>query len=113
MHKEPALPIIEISKVNKLYRVDWDYQDAPESGVLHRRNHDLTVFIDGVLVGMGIPETKVSCASARTGTVKMLDEDTAKRLARILEGLLHPLVTDENKRLAAQAKLPEHLRDKV
>ena len=113
MSNHLALPKIEMSKVNKLYRVDWDYQEAPESDVLHRKNRDLTIFIDGVLVGMGISEMQVSCASGRSGTVKKLDEDTARKLVGILEGLLNPLVIDEKNRIVAQEKLPEYLREKV
>ena len=112
MIKDPALPKIELSKENKLFRVDWDYQEAPESDVLHRRNEKLTIFIDGVLVGLGVSETQVSCASGRTGTVKNLNEETAKKLFGILEGLLHPLVAGEHKRIAEQEKLPAHLRTK-
>ncbi|QPL31915.1 hypothetical protein [Pseudomonas fragi] len=113
MSNHPALPKIEVSKENKLYRVDWDYQEAPESDVLHRKNRDLTIFIDGVLVGMGIPEVQVSCASGRSGTVKKLDEKTANKLAEILEWLLNPLVVSEKKRIVAQESLPEYLRDKA
>lgn len=113
MSNHPALPKIEMSKLNNLYRVDWDYQEAPESDVLHRKNRDLTIFIDGVLVGMGISEMQVSCASGCSGTVKKLDEETAKKLVGILEWLLNPLVTDEKNRIVAQEKLPEHLREKV
>lgn len=113
MSHHPALPKIEMSKVNKLYRVDWDYQEAPESDVLHRKNRDLTIFIDGVLVGMGISEMQVSCASGRSGTVKKIDEETAKKLVDILEWLLNPLVINEKNRIVAQEKLPEHFRDKV
>ncbi len=111
MKSKPALPKIEVIKVGKRFKVDWDYQEAPESRVLLRKNDHLTTFIDGVLVGMGISEKQVSCASGRAGTVNKLDEDTAIRLATILSDLLHPLVSNEHKRLAAQAKLPEHLRD--
>lgn len=113
MSNHPALPKIEVSKENKLYRVDWDYQEAPESDVLHRKNRDLTIFIDGVLVGMGISEMQVSCASGRSGTVKKLDEETANKFAGILEWLLNPLVASEKNRIVAQASLPEHLRDKA
>ncbi|MGZ0703782.1 hypothetical protein [Pseudomonas piscis] len=111
MKSHPALPKVEVIRVGKRLKVDWDYQEAPESNVLHRRNDQLTTFIDGVLVGMGIPEKQVSCASGRTGTVNNLDEDTASRLATILSDLLHPLVSNEHKRLFAQAKLPAHLRN--
>ena len=110
MLKELALPKIEVSKVNKHFKVDWDYQEAPESDVLHRRNDELTIFIDGVLVGMGISEKQVSCASGRTGTVNKLDEESALKLAGIIKNLLHPLVTEESRRIAVQTSLPEHLR---
>lgn len=112
MIKNPALPKIELSKENKLFRVDWDYQEAPESDVLHRGNEKLTIFIDGVLVGLGVSEKQISCASGRTGTVKNLDEGTAKKLSSILEGLLHSLVIGEHKRVVEQEKLPAHLRTK-
>lgn len=111
MENVPALPKIEVIKVGKRFRVDWDYQEAPESDVLHRRNEQLTTFIDGVLVGMGVPEKQISCAAGRTGTVINLDESVAIKLAGILTDLLHPLVFNEHKRLVAQAKLPPHLRD--
>lgn len=111
MKSQPALPKVEVIKVGKRFKVDWDYQEAPESKVLHRRNDRLTTFIGGVLVGMGIPEKHISCATGRTGTVNNLDEDAARRLATILSDLLHPLVANEHKRLVDQEKLPEHLRD--
>ena len=110
MLKEPALPKIEVIKVNKHFKVDWDYQEAHESDVLHRRNGELTIFIDGVLVGMGISEKQVSCASGRTGTVNNLDESNASRLALILKNLLHPLVIEEGRRIAVENALPVHLR---
>lgn len=111
MKIQPALPKVEVIKVGKRFKVDWDFQEAPESQVLHRRNDQLTTFISGVLVGMGIPEKQVSCATGRTGTVNNLDEETAVRLAALISDLLHPLVSNEHKRLSAQAKLPEHLRE--
>ncbi len=64
MKSKPALPKIEVIKVGKRFKVDWDFQEVPESRVLLRENDHLTTFIDGVLVGMGITEKQVSCASA-------------------------------------------------
>ena len=112
MLKELALPKIEVIKVGRYFKVDWDYQEAPESDVLHRRNNELTIFIDGVLVGMGVSEKQVSCASGRTGTVNNLDESSALKLALILKDLLHPLVMDEGRRIAVENALPAHLRRK-
>lgn len=113
MSHKPALPKIEVKKENKLYRVDWDFQEAPESGVLNRKNRELTLFIDGVLVGMGVSKKLISCATGRTGTVQKLDETTAFRLEQILKDLLHPLVTAEHKYLVSQDKLPENLRNNI
>lgn len=110
MLKELSLPKIEVIKVGRYFKVDWDYQEAPESDVLHRRNDELTIFIDGVLVGMGISEKQVSCASGRTGTVNKLDEYSASKLALILKDLLHPLVIDEGRRIAVENSLPAHLQ---
>lgn len=109
---EPALPIIEIRKVNKHFKVEWDYQEAQESRVLHRQNDELTIFIDGVLVGMGISEDQISCSSGCTGTVTKLDESSALKLSQILKDLLFPLVAAESRRIAEQEKLPEYLKRK-
>lgn len=73
--------------------------------MLHRRNERSTTFIDDVLIGMGITEKQVSCASGRTGIVNNLDEETAIRLATLLSDLLHPLVSNEHKRLISEQML--------
>lgn len=113
MRRTPSLPKIYVIKVGKQFKVGWDYQEAPESSILSRKDEYLSAFIDGALVGLNSSGAQVGCASGRTGIVKKLDEETADRLATILKNLLHPLVTAEYKRLLRQAKLPEHLRDPV
>jgi len=106
----PTLPKIEIIKKGKFYEVHWDYQEAPESSVLHRNNEALTAYIDGALHALDISDSQVSCASGRCGTVKKLDEQIATKLAKVLEGALHPPVIREHERLKKEASLPPHLR---
>lgn len=106
----PALPKIEIIKKGRLYEVHWDYQKAPESKVLHRKNKVLTAFIDGALYALDISDSNVSCASGRCGAVKKLDEQTAAKLVKALEHALHPPVIREHERLQRAASLSRHLR---
>ncbi|MCQ2995063.1 hypothetical protein NLO95_13155 [Pseudomonas syringae] len=106
----PALPKIEIIRKGRLYEVHWDYQEAPESKVLHRNNEVLTAFIDGALYALDISDSNVSCASGRCGAVKKLDEQTAAKLAKALEHALHPSIIREHERLQREADLPPHLR---
>lgn len=110
MNKLPALPVIEIIKTGKTFKVDWDYQTAPESRILGYREPYLRPYIDGVMSALDIPLKSIRCASGRTGTVVKLDEATARKLAKLLEDLLFPIVSREHKRLKREAKLPPHLR---
>lgn len=106
----PALPKIEIIKKGNFYEVHWDYQEAPESCVLHQNNKALTAYIDGALHALDISDSQVSCASGRCGTVKKLDEQIATKLAEVLEHALHPPVIREHERVKKEASLPPHLR---
>lgn len=103
----PALPKIDVTKEGRYWRVDWDYQEAPESRVLF---DDKAEFLDGYVCGivatLGVSAGKICRPSARVGTVKKLDEDTALKLAKLLTNLLHPVVEYEHRRLANQANLP-------
>lgn len=107
--QSPALPKITATKDRSHWRVDWDYQEAPESKILFEKSEFLDGFIDGVLVTLAIPSKQVSCASGRTGTVKKLNEETAKRLVELLEYLLHPIVKNHHKRLVNASNVP-HVR---
>jgi hypothetical protein len=109
MQSQPALPHINLNKVGARFEVNWDYQEAPETDVLRTKGKWIDGFIAGVLIALDISEKNVSCATPLTGTVRKLDEDTAQKLASILEGLLHPLVKAEHKRLVNHANLP-HIR---
>ncbi|HCF5956597.1 hypothetical protein [Pseudomonas aeruginosa] len=110
LQKNPALPIVEVLKDGRYFTVDWDYQSAPESRVLFDRSEYLGGFINGVLVGLGVAEKNIRCASSTTGTVKKLDEGQANRLAEILTGLLHPIVKQSHKRLLNQALVMKHIQ---
>ena len=49
MHKlvpRAALPKIEVAQDGRYWRVDWDYQEAPESRVLFEKAN----FLDGYIV---------------------------------------------------------------
>lgn len=111
MSRQPALPKIEVTKVGKLFRVDWDYQEAPESNALHRESDYLWAYLKGVLDALEVSEKQRVCAAGRVGTIKSLNESVANKLADILRTILNPMVEAEYKRLAAQERLPPHLRN--
>ncbi|MDU9391730.1 hypothetical protein [Pseudomonas sp. zfem002] len=106
---QAALPIIEVFQSGKSWEVHWDYQEAPESSILYKRREYLDGYIDGALDAIGIAPEKVSCASARTGSVKRLTETQAVQLRVALDRLLTPVVANEFKRLKQEANLP-HIR---
>lgn len=105
---EAALPKIEVFAEGKYFRVDWDYQEAPESSVL-LENQLLDGYIWGVIAALRIAEKCISCATPRTGTIKRLEKDVALRFAELLTEALHPTVTKEYLRLKREASLP-HVR---
>lgn len=109
LHPEAALPKIEVSKDGKYFRVDWDYQEAPESRVLIE-NKLLDGYIWGVIASLCIAEKCISCATPRTGTIKRLEQDVAVRLADLLTEALHSIVAREYQRLKREASWP-HLRN--
>ncbi|WP_347170462.1 hypothetical protein AAHI06_07095 [Pseudomonas salmasensis] len=102
----PALPKIDTIKDGKHWRVDWDYQEAPESRVLSDRAEFLDGYVCGILSTLGVSAGEICRPSARTGTVKKIDEDTALKLAKLLKNLLHPVAEDEHRRLLNEASLP-------
>ncbi|MBG0848204.1 hypothetical protein H3222_23690 [Pseudomonas chengduensis] len=104
----PSLPKIEVTSDGKNFRVDWDYQEAPESIALHD-NEYLRGYIEGVITTLAIPEKSISCATPRTGTVRRLEHDLALKLAELLTGALHPVVEEKHRRLRNEANLP-HIR---
>ena len=103
--KNPALPIIEVSKEGRYWRVDWDYQEAPESKVLTDRKEFFNGYISGLLDSFGASAGEVALHSARTGTVKKLSEETAQKLAQLLTDLLHSHVKAEHRRLVNAAEV--------
>ncbi|WPC29771.1 hypothetical protein OE648_08420 [Pseudomonas moraviensis] len=107
--KNPALPIIEVSKEGRYWRVDWDYQEAPESKVLTDRKEFLNGYISGLLDSFGASAGEVALPSARTGTVKKLSEETAQKLAKLLTDLLHSHVKAEHRRLLNAAEVTEFI----
>ncbi|CAI8913367.1 hypothetical protein [Pseudomonas serbica] len=104
-----ALPIIEFFKKDAAWEVHWDYQEAPESSILFKRQEYLRGYIDGTMDDLGIHPDKVCCASGLTGSVKRLSRPQAVKLHNALERLLNPIVTKEFTRLQNMANLP-HLR---
>ena len=113
MSRQPALPKIDVTKDGKFFRVDWDYQEAPESAALHRESDYLWAYLRGVLDALDISEKQRVCSAGRVGTIKSLDENVANKLADILRKALNPMVEAEFKRLAAQERLPAHLRNEA
>lgn len=109
MQHLPSLPKIEIIKVGKAFKVCWDYEEAPESAALTREGEYLRANIKGALDALDVRRTKISYTSGMTGTVNKLDEAVVHKLADPLENLLHAMVSAEQKRLMAVAKLPPHL----
>lgn len=107
--KNPALPIIEVSKEGRYWRVDWDYQEAPESRVLTDRKEFLNGYISGLLDSFGASAGEFALPSARTGTVKKLSEETAQKLAKLLTDLLHSHVKAEHRRLLNDAEVTEFI----
>ncbi|HDP4830711.1 hypothetical protein LDP37_00020 [Pseudomonas aeruginosa] len=104
----PALPKIDVTKDGNHYRLDWDYQTAPESNPLLESDY-LDGYVRGAIAAFGIPAQSISCATACTGTIRKLAQDTATRLAQLLEEVLHPVVEREHARLKLEASLP-HMR---
>jgi hypothetical protein len=100
---EASLPKIEVSKDGKYFRVDWDYQEAPESRVLFD-NQFLDGYIWGVISTLRIAEKCISCATPRTGTIKRLEQDVALRLADLLTQALHSTVAKETSRIKHKAR---------
>lgn len=112
MHKtasRAAVPIIEIIKNGSAWEVHWDYQEAPESSILFKRQDYLRGYIDGSMDMIDIHPDKVCCASGFTGAVKRLSENQAVKLRDALERLLIPIVTNEFTRIQKMGELP-HLR---
>lgn len=107
--KNPALPIIEVSKEGRYWRVDWDYQEAPESKVLDDRKEFLNGYVSGLLDSFGASAGEFALPSARTGTVKRLSEETAQKLAKLLTDLLHSHVKAEHRRLLNAAEVSEFI----
>lgn len=106
LRPEAALPKIEASKDGKYFRVDWDYQEAPESRIL-LENKFLDGYIWGVISSLRIAEKCIICATPRTGTVKKLDQDIAKRLAELLTEALHQTVAREHLRIIRENDEPQ------
>lgn len=102
------MPKIEVFAEGKYFRVDWDYQEAPESSVL-LENQLLNGYIWGVIAALRIAEKCISCATPRTGTIKGLEKDVALRFAELLTEALHPVVTREYMKLKREASWP-HVR---
>ena len=106
---ESSLPKIEVSKDGKYFRVDWDYQEAPESRVLFD-NQFLDGYLRGVISSLRIAEKAISCATPRTGTIRRLEQDVALRLADLLTEALHSAVAKEILRLKREASWPHTTR---
>lgn len=106
---QAAEPIIEIKKNSSTWEVHWDYQEAPESSVLFKRQEYLGGYIDGSMDMLGILPANVLCASSVTGSVKKLTQEQATKLRDALERLLIPVVKNEFTRLQKLNDLP-HLR---
>ncbi|AMS20572.1 hypothetical protein AYK59_10670 [Pseudomonas synxantha] len=102
----PSLPKIDIMKEGKYWRVDWDYQEAPESRVLFDKAEFLDGYVSGLLDALNASAGTICSPSARVGTVKKLDEGTAKQLGELLKTLLHSHVNAEHRRLVNRANLP-------
>lgn len=100
-----SLPKIEVSKDGKYFRVDWDYQEAPESHVLFD-NQFLDGYLRGVISSLRIAEKTISCATPRTGTIRRLEQDVALRLADLLTEALHSAVAKESLRMKREASWP-------
>lgn len=105
----PALPKINVMKEGKYWRVDWDYQEAPESRILFDKAEFLDGYISGLLDALGASAGSICCPSARVGTVKKVSEETARKLAELLKTLLHSHVATSHRRLIKDANLP-HVR---
>lgn len=102
---EASLPKIEVSKDGKYFRVDWDYQEAPESRVLFD-NQFLDGYLWGVISSLRIAEKTISCATPRTGTIRRLEQEVALRLADLLTEALHSTVAKESLRMKQEANWP-------
>ncbi len=108
--KEPALPKIDVTKEGRYWRLDWDYQEAPESKVLLTNREFLDGYVCGLLDALGVSAGGICRPSARTGTVKKLSEKTALHLSTLLEDLLHSHVKAEHRRLLNAAEVEDMMR---
>lgn len=104
--KSPALPKIEVVQDRKSFKVDWDYQHAPESDALFENREFLEGYILGAIDALDISRENISCLSAEAGTVKNLPQESADRLAELIKHKLHSVVTEAHHRLVNHAKLP-------
>lgn len=104
-----ALPKISVLKDDQHWRVDWDYQEAPESRILTKKAEFLDGYVCGILATLGLSAGDLCRPSARVGTVRTVEEATALKLAQLLKSLLHPVVEEEHRRLVNEANLP-HIR---
>ncbi|RBB92167.1 hypothetical protein C3E97_034055, partial [Pseudomonas sp. MWU12-2115] len=84
---QAALPKICVVKDDRHWRVDWDYQEAPESRILTKRSEFLDGYVCGILATLGVSAGELCRPSARTGTVRRVDETTALKLAQLLKNL--------------------------
>lgn len=107
--KSPALPTIEIYQDGKRYKVDWDYQEAPESDALVAQQDFIEGYILGVIDALGIPRESITSFRAETGTVRNLSQDTASRLAELIAPQLRSVVTEAHRRLFTRANPPHVL----
>ncbi|WP_065257727.1 hypothetical protein [Pseudomonas bananamidigenes] len=103
--KEPALPKIDVVKEGRYWRLDWDYQEAPESKVLLTKREFLDGYVCGLLDSVGVSAGGICRPSARAGTVKKLSEETAQHLSKLLTDLLHSHVKAEHRRLLNAAEV--------
>lgn len=67
---QAAEPIIEIKKNSSTWEVHWDYQEAPESSVLFKRQEYLGGYIDGSMDMLGILPPTSSAPAASPARLK-------------------------------------------
>lgn len=110
MQGQPELPKqIEIRKVGGSFEVHWDYQKTQNTLAQRTRCERLDGyidgFIDGALVALEIPAADIHRTCSSKGSVVAIQSRTAAKLAKALAEIFHPLVTAEQKRFRASARL--------
>ncbi|USD23305.1 hypothetical protein MJO52_09255 [Microbulbifer variabilis] len=107
MSNRLQLPIIEILKDGKYYRLDWDDHNSEADRVLYEKKDSLEGYIEGYFDALENNKGRIVCLASNTGTIKKLTKENAEKLKSMLERILYPIVTARYKKIQYLENLPE------